>query len=86
MNTLDRIESKYLKEKVADFGVGDTVRVLVRVVEGDKEREQAFQGVVIQRRGGGSSSASRTSTRRATRSRSSAAVTRVWTRGSVSWW
>jgi large subunit ribosomal protein L19 len=53
MNTLDRIERKYLKDKVADFGVGDTVRVLVRVVEGDKEREQAFQGVVIQRRGGG---------------------------------
>jgi large subunit ribosomal protein L19 len=53
MNTLDRIERKYLKDTVAEFGVGDTVRVLVRVVEGDKEREQAFQGVVIQRRGGG---------------------------------
>lgn len=53
MNTLDRVEQKYLKEKVSDFNVGDTVRVRVRVVEGDKEREQAFQGVVIQRRGGG---------------------------------
>ena len=53
MNTLDRIERKYLKEEVPDFNVGDTVRVLVRVVEGDKEREQAFQGVVIKRRGGG---------------------------------
>lgn len=53
MNTLDRVEQKYLKDKVSDFNVGDTVRVRVRVVEGDKEREQAFQGVVIQRRGGG---------------------------------
>ncbi len=53
MNTLDRIERKYLKEEVPEFNVGDTVRVLVRVVEGDKEREQAFQGVVIKRRGGG---------------------------------
>jgi len=53
MNTLDRVERKYLKDKTEEFGIGDTVRVLVRVVEGNKEREQAFQGVVIQRRGGG---------------------------------
>ncbi|MEJ2722353.1 MAG: 50S ribosomal protein L19 [bacterium] len=53
MNTLDRVERKYLKDKTQEFSIGDTVRVLVRVVEGDKEREQAFQGVVIQRRGGG---------------------------------
>ncbi|MFQ5510955.1 MAG: 50S ribosomal protein L19 [Candidatus Krumholzibacteriia bacterium] len=53
MNRLDKIEKKMLKEEGHDFGVGDTVRVLVRVVEGDKEREQAFQGVVLQRRGGG---------------------------------
>lgn len=53
MNTMDRIERKYLKEDVTEFGIGDTVRVLVRVVEGGKERQQAFQGVVIQRRGGG---------------------------------
>jgi large subunit ribosomal protein L19 len=53
MNTLDGVERKYLKDKTQEFAIGDTVRVLVRVVEGDKEREQAFQGVVIQRRGGG---------------------------------
>jgi large subunit ribosomal protein L19 len=53
MNTLDRVERKYLKDNISEFSVGDTVRVLVRVVEGDKEREQAFQGVVIKRRGGG---------------------------------
>ncbi|UCG51970.1 MAG: 50S ribosomal protein L19 [Candidatus Latescibacterota bacterium] len=53
MDTLDRVERKYMKEDTQEFGVGDTVRVRVRVVEGDKVREQAFQGVVIQRRGGG---------------------------------
>jgi large subunit ribosomal protein L19 len=53
MNTLDRVERKYLKNETQEFAIGDTVRVLVRVVEGNKEREQAFQGVVIQRRGGG---------------------------------
>lgn len=53
MNTLDGVERKYLKDETQDFNIGDTVRVLVRVVEGNKEREQAFQGVVIQRRGGG---------------------------------
>lgn len=36
-----------------DFGPGDTVRVHVRVIEGEKERTQVFEGVVIQRRGGG---------------------------------
>lgn len=53
MNTLEKIERKAIKDGGHDFGVGDTVRVLVRVSEGDKEREQAFQGVVLQRRGGG---------------------------------
>lgn len=53
MNTLERVERTQLKAGGHDFGVGDTVRVLVRVVEGDKVREQAFQGVVLQRRGGG---------------------------------
>ena len=53
MNTIEKIERKAIKEGGYDFSVGDTVRVLVRVLEGDKEREQAFQGVVLQRRGGG---------------------------------
>ena len=53
MTTIEKIERKGLRDAEHDFGVGDTVRVLVRVVEGDKEREQAFQGVVLQRRGGG---------------------------------
>ena len=53
MNVIDRIERKTLGERDFDFNVGDTVRIMVRVVEGNKEREQAFQGVVIKRRGGG---------------------------------
>lgn len=53
MNVIQRIEKKQLKNEAFDFVVGDTVRVLVRVVEGGKERQQAFQGVVLQRRGSG---------------------------------
>ena len=53
MNTIDRIEQKVLKDREFDFNIGDTVRIMVRVVEGTKEREQAFQGVVIKQRGSG---------------------------------
>ncbi len=50
---LDKIESEQLKKELADFAVGDTVRVHTRVIEGDKERIQVFSGVVIARRGRG---------------------------------
>jgi large subunit ribosomal protein L19 len=53
MNIIDKIERKVLGERKFDFNVGDTVRIMVRVVEGTKEREQAFQGVVIKHRGSG---------------------------------
>ena len=53
MNRLDTVESAYTQGAVPEFCAGDTVRVHVRVVEGDKERIQVFQGVVIARRGGG---------------------------------
>ena len=53
MNQLDQVESVYLRQGVPEFKPGDTVRVHVRVVEGDKQRIQIFQGVVIARRGGG---------------------------------
>jgi large subunit ribosomal protein L19 len=52
MNRLAEVEKDYLKSR-PDFRPGDTLRVHVRVVEGDKERIQVFQGVVIGRRGGG---------------------------------
>ena len=53
MNTIDRLDQKMLEKRSNDFTVGDTVKVMVRVVEGNKEREQAFQGVVIKQRGSG---------------------------------
>ena len=53
MNTLDQIESAQLRDDIPDFHPGDTVRVDVRVIEGGRERTQAFEGVVIARKGGG---------------------------------
>jgi large subunit ribosomal protein L19 len=53
MNQLDQVEGVYIRPGAPDFKPGDTVRVHVRVVEGDKQRIQVFQGVVIGRRGGG---------------------------------
>ena len=51
---LDKIESEqFRKDTSANFGVGDSVRVHTKVVEGDKERIQIFSGVVIGRRGHG---------------------------------
>lgn len=53
MSQLMEIERQYLRTAVPEFRPGDTVRVQVKVVEGDKERLQAFQGVVIARKGSG---------------------------------
>jgi large subunit ribosomal protein L19 len=54
MNQLDQVESNYFRgSERPEFSPGDTIRVHVRVKEGDKERIQVFQGVVIGRRGGG---------------------------------
>lgn len=53
MRTLDFIENDTLRRDLPPFKVGDTVAVHVRVREGDKERIQVFQGLVIRRKGGG---------------------------------
>jgi len=53
MNKLQEIESAYLRSDMPDFRAGDTVKVHVKVSEGDKQRIQLFQGVVIGRRGDG---------------------------------
>ncbi|MEA2002068.1 MAG: 50S ribosomal protein L19 [Actinomycetota bacterium] len=53
MNTVDQIESAFLRDDIPDFAPGDTVRVNVRVVEGGRERVQIYEGVVIARNGGG---------------------------------
>ncbi len=52
MNLVDIIEKENIKSDVPNFNIGDTVRVYVKVVEGDKERLQAFEGVVIAKRNG----------------------------------
>lgn len=53
MQKTDIVESQYLRDDIPDFRPGDTVKVHVRVVEGNRERIQVFQGVVISRRGSG---------------------------------
>jgi len=53
MNTLDTLDSASLREDVPDFRPGDTLKVHVRVVEGNRSRIQVFQGAVIRRQGGG---------------------------------
>lgn len=48
---IDKIEKRYLKDDVPDFRPGDTVRVHVRIREGEKERIQVFEGLVLGRSG-----------------------------------
>lgn len=53
MNKIDLIEFEQMKKDIPIFKPGDTVKVQVKIVEGDKTRIQAFQGVVIKRQNGG---------------------------------
>jgi large subunit ribosomal protein L19 len=53
MNTIDFLEFEQMKKNIPVFKVGDTVKVHVKIVEGDKQRIQAYQGVVISRQNGG---------------------------------
>ncbi len=53
MDVIQEIEKEQQRSDIPDVRPGDTVRVLVRVKEGDKERLQPFEGVCIARRGGG---------------------------------
>ncbi|MGH8862589.1 MAG: 50S ribosomal protein L19 [Jatrophihabitantaceae bacterium] len=53
MNTLDTLDAESLRGDVPDFRPGDTLKVHVRVVEGNRSRIQVFQGAVIRRQGGG---------------------------------
>lgn len=52
-NIIDVIEKENMKAELPQFGIGDTVKVSVKIKEGDKERIQAYEGVVIARRNGG---------------------------------
>ena len=50
---MEELEAQYIKKEVPTFNIGDTVRVMTRIIEGEKERLQAFMGTVIARKGTG---------------------------------
>ena len=51
-NIIDKINEKQLNPNVPEFRVGDTVRVDVKIIEGNKERVQAFEGLVVSKKSG----------------------------------
>ncbi len=53
MNKIEKITSEQLNPTVPEFRVGDTVNVGVKIIEGKKERVQAYEGIVISRKGSG---------------------------------
>jgi large subunit ribosomal protein L19 len=56
MDIINRLEKEHMRTDIPQFRSGDTVKVHVKIKEGDKERLQAFQGIVIRKRKGGLSS------------------------------
>lgn len=50
---IDELEKPYMEKEVPDVNPGDTVRVFVRIIEGNKERTQAFEGTIIKKHGAG---------------------------------
>ncbi|MFQ5673745.1 MAG: 50S ribosomal protein L19 [Nitrospinales bacterium] len=54
MNLIDQVESAQMKKNLPDIRVGDTVKVHIRIVEGEKERVQVIEGIVIRMQHGGS--------------------------------
>ncbi len=53
MNKIDQIEKEQMRTDLPSFGPGDTVKVYSKIKEGDKERIQIFEGVVLRKRAGG---------------------------------
>ena len=53
MNVIDSITKEYKKNDIPEFNVGDTVRVHVKIVEGQRERIQVFEGYVLKMQSGG---------------------------------
>ena len=51
-NIIKEIEAKQLKSEITDFNIGDTIKVFAKIKEGNRERVQAFEGVVIKKQGG----------------------------------
>ncbi|MGI6113515.1 MAG: 50S ribosomal protein L19 [Mahellales bacterium] len=52
MDLIKAVESEQLRNDLPEFNIGDTVRVYVKVVEGNRERLQAFEGIVIRKKNG----------------------------------
>lgn len=53
MSKIKEVEAKYLKKETPKFSVGDTVKVFIRIIEEEKQRLQAFEGIVISKKGSG---------------------------------
>src|SRR6056297_2792793 len=53
MNIIDNIEKEQIKDDIPEFGPGDTLKVMVKIVEGGKERIQLYEGIVIKKQGSG---------------------------------
>ena len=53
MNIVDQIEAAYTQRELPNFRTGDTIRVFAKVKEGEKERLQSFEGIVLRKQGGG---------------------------------
>jgi len=53
MNIIDKITKKYMNPNIPEFRVGDTVSVGVKIIEGKRERVQAYEGIVVARKGSG---------------------------------
>ena len=53
MNPTDLVDAQNLRDDIPDFGAGDTLKVHVRVIEGNRSRIQIFEGVTIRRQGSG---------------------------------
>ena len=53
MDIIRELEKDFMKKEITDFKVGDTVKVAVKIKEGEKTRSQAFEGIVIARKGSG---------------------------------
>ena len=53
MNVIDSITKEYMKSDIPDFNVGDTVKVHIKIKEGNRERIQIFEGFVLKRQNGG---------------------------------
>ena len=53
MNLIEAIEQEYKRDDIPDFGVGDTLRVYIKIKEGNRERLQMFEGFVLKMQNGG---------------------------------